>query len=102
MLPNSVITVYCVFSLKKCVNLLLICNVDLNEEKKYILIKKNFTFSQIRKPGSQKIRDFQTSEFSITLDQSPRFPNIRLLDIPLVANYENLDHKNPRFRIQLS
>ena len=33
MLPNSVITVYCVFSFKKNVNLLIICNVDLNEEK---------------------------------------------------------------------
>ena len=71
-------------------------------KKKIYINKKNFTFSQIRKPGSQKIRDFQTSEFSITLDQSPRFPNIRLSDIPPVANYENLDHKNLRFRIQLS
>ena len=47
MLPNSVITLYCIFSFKKNVKLLLICNVDLNEEKKkYIKTKKPLRWSK--------------------------------------------------------
>ena len=42
-----------------------------------------FTYSQIRKLGLQKIRNFQTSEFSIF---AFRFSNIHLFDICLLSN----------------